>query len=523
MDEQPVRPGSRAPVASFTCTVKEYWPDAEAGPFSSPGPGVEGEAGRRLLQRVYSGGVPPCGEAHLIGRASVVSSSSRSGSWGRCPRRGLVAGTEDDEDGEHPSKAKSGIGRQAPDAGLLQAPRVLTLVGAPTAPPGCAESSSCRWRNRRTRTACSCSPCPAGAAQQAHGLQAIPGEAEEAEELLRLGHQEVLGGHRLLQHGELVIREGLVADGRHQRAQHGLGDGLHRRLRRRRGRRGRGVPPGTLVVDAAAEHLTYRVADERPWMALALLAACAVVVVVVRLVLRRNRRLQAAAVRRRCPASGARDRARAPRGLDAAAAAGAGDDVRREADGRGAARLPRGSLRLAAGTRTTKEIVGDLLGVVSAHLDVGLIEKSARTPTREISPAGHLAAPQQAPPRPWPAGRALIIATAEQPPERKPWRPPRRLGRPRQERVARHRARAPVVVAGVVAPAGAVVGALSSSIARAHLALRRATKPRALPRGAGALARVASMVPVVVAVVLVTLALGQPFVRGEPEAATSRA
>ena len=70
-----------------------------------------------------------------------------------------------------------------------------------------------------------------------------------------------------------------------------------------------------------------------------------------------------------------------------------------------------GRFALAAGTRTTKEIVGDLLGVVSTHLDIGLVEKVGQDADLVKFARGHLASDQAHAM----AGRvrALILATAD--------------------------------------------------------------------------------------------------------------
>ena len=180
-----------------------------------------------------------------------------------------------------------------------------------------------------------------------------------------------------------------------------------------------GVPPGTLVVDAAADHLTYRVADERPWIALVVLLVFGIAAAIARVLLRRSRKMQAARGPPPVPPRPAHEvalerlEALMPllqQGQVTVFVEKLMDEVLRD--------YLAGRFALAAGTRTTKEIVGDLLGVVSAHLDVGLIEKVGQDADLVKFARAHLAAEQAHAM----AGRvrALITATAAPPPEKKP-------------------------------------------------------------------------------------------------------
>ncbi len=74
---------------------------------------------------------------------------------------------------------------------------------------------------------------------------------------------------------------------------------------------------------------------------------------------------------------------------------------------------------------------------------------------------------------------------------------------------------------GLIPIAAVVVVAFFLDRARPTLRFARGDEAHALPRGAGAAARTISMVLVAVAALLVTVALSGPFVRGEPDAATS--
>ncbi len=172
-----------------------------------------------------------------------------------------------------------------------------------------------------------------------------------------------------------------------------------------------GVPPGTLVVDAAADHLTYRVADQRPWIALVVVVVVVVVGLLVRFFLGRRRRREAARGPPPVPPRPAHEVALErlaalmpllQQGEVTAFVEKMMDEVLRDYL---AARFA-----LAAGTRTTREIVGDLLGVVSAHLDVALVEKVGQDADLVKFARAHLAADQAHAM----AGRvrALIVATA---------------------------------------------------------------------------------------------------------------
>ncbi|MDP2344872.1 MAG: hypothetical protein Q8O67_28260 [Deltaproteobacteria bacterium] len=174
-----------------------------------------------------------------------------------------------------------------------------------------------------------------------------------------------------------------------------------------------GVPPGTLVVDAAADHLTYRVADERPFIGLVVAVIAVILGLLLRLLLKRKRAIEIARGPPPVPPRPAHEIALErldalmpllTQGQVTTFVEKMMDEVLRD--------YLAGRFALAAGTRTTKEIVGDLLGVVSAHLDVGLIEKVGQDADLVKFARAHLAAEQAHAM----AGRvrALIIATAAQ-------------------------------------------------------------------------------------------------------------
>lgn len=74
---------------------------------------------------------------------------------------------------------------------------------------------------------------------------------------------------------------------------------------------------------------------------------------------------------------------------------------------------------------------------------------------------------------------------------------------------------------GLLPLAAIIVGSFFLDRARPTFRFARGDEARELVRGAGTLARTASMVLVAVAALLVTLSLVNPFVRGEPDPATS--
>jgi hypothetical protein len=181
-----------------------------------------------------------------------------------------------------------------------------------------------------------------------------------------------------------------------------------------------GSPEGTLVVEAAAGTIIYRVDDPRPWALLALLVVVAVVVVVTR-----------AAI--------------AARQVDVPVAAGPPPPPPRPAHEVAIERLDAlmpmlgqgevtefvekmmdevlrdylaGRFALAAGTRTTKEIVVDLLSMAAVGLDIGLIERVGQDADLVKFARASLAADQAHAM----AGRvrALILATAAVPPAPSP-------------------------------------------------------------------------------------------------------
>ena len=173
-----------------------------------------------------------------------------------------------------------------------------------------------------------------------------------------------------------------------------------------------GVAPGTLVVDAAADSLNYRVADQRPWVALVALVLLIGVLGLARLLLQRARKLKEALGPPPVPPRPAHELAierldalmpLLQQGQVTSFVEKVMDEVLRD--------YLAGRFALAAGTRTTKEIVGDLLGVVSTHLDIGLVEKVGQDADLVKFARGHLASDQAHAM----AGRvrALILATAD--------------------------------------------------------------------------------------------------------------
>lgn len=136
-----------------------------------------------------------------------------------------------------------------------------------------------------------------------------------------------------------------------------------------------GAPDGALVVESEAPWIVYRVRDDRPWYALAVLVVVAFVVAVGRWLARR-RPVRVAPGPPPPPPRPAHEVALER--LDALMPLLQRDEVSLFVE-----KLMDEVLRdylalrfaLDAGTRTTREIVGDLLGVAAFGLDVGLVER----------------------------------------------------------------------------------------------------------------------------------------------------
>jgi hypothetical protein len=175
-----------------------------------------------------------------------------------------------------------------------------------------------------------------------------------------------------------------------------------------------GAPDGALVVEAEAPFLMYRVRDDRPWIALVIVVVGALVVVVARLLLRRRparvdpgppppppRPAHEIALERLDALMPLLQRGEVSLFVEKLM-----DEVLRDYL----------ALRFAlqAGTRTTREIVGDLLGVAVVGLDVGLVERIGQDADL-IKFARATLSGEQAHGM---AGRvrALIVATAARPP-----------------------------------------------------------------------------------------------------------
>ena len=136
-----------------------------------------------------------------------------------------------------------------------------------------------------------------------------------------------------------------------------------------------GAPDGALVVEGEAPWILYRVRDDRPWYVLATIAVVALVVVVGRWLARRR----PVRVKPGPPPPPPRPAHEiALERLDALMPLLPRDEVSLFVE-----KLMDEVLRdylalrfsLDAGTRTTREIVGDLLGVAAFGLDVGLVER----------------------------------------------------------------------------------------------------------------------------------------------------
>jgi hypothetical protein len=173
-----------------------------------------------------------------------------------------------------------------------------------------------------------------------------------------------------------------------------------------------GVPDGALAIEPAAGVISYRVEDHRPWALIALALVVAAVVVAVRAAIKaRQLAPQPAPGPPPPPPRPAHEVALAR--LDALMPLLAGgevtifverlmDEVLRD--------YLAGRFSLSAGTRTTKEIVTDLLSIAAVNLDVGLVERVGQDADLVKFARASLAAEQAHAM----AGRvrALIVATA---------------------------------------------------------------------------------------------------------------
>jgi len=176
-----------------------------------------------------------------------------------------------------------------------------------------------------------------------------------------------------------------------------------------------GVPDGAMQLEPAAGVILYRVDDPRPWALLALLVIVVVVVVVVRAAIR-ARALTAPVVAGPPPPPPRPAHEVALERLDALMPLLAAGDVTAFVE-----RLMDEVLRdylagrfaLAAGSRTTKEIVTDLLSIAAVNLDVTLVERVGQDADLVKFARASLAAEQAHAM----AGRvrALIVATAATP------------------------------------------------------------------------------------------------------------
>lgn len=173
-----------------------------------------------------------------------------------------------------------------------------------------------------------------------------------------------------------------------------------------------GVPDGALQLEPAAGVILYRVGDPRPWALLALLLVVTVVVIVVRAAIR-ARPLTAPVVAGPPPPPPRPAHEVALERLDALMPVLANGDVTAFVE-----RLMDEVLRdylaarfaLATGTRTTKEIVTDLLSIAAVNLDVTLVDRVGQDADLVKFARASLAAEQAHAM----AGRvrALILATA---------------------------------------------------------------------------------------------------------------
>ena len=176
-----------------------------------------------------------------------------------------------------------------------------------------------------------------------------------------------------------------------------------------------GSPDGALVIEAAAGTILYRVDDPRPWALLALLIVVTVVIAAMRAAIA-ARQVEAPVQKGPPPPPPRPAHEVAVERLDALMPMLASgevtvfvekvmDEVLRDYL---AARFA-----LAAGTRTTKEIVTDLLSMAAVGLDIGLIERVGQDADLVKFARASLAAEQAHAM----AGRvrALILATASVP------------------------------------------------------------------------------------------------------------
>jgi hypothetical protein len=138
-----------------------------------------------------------------------------------------------------------------------------------------------------------------------------------------------------------------------------------------------GSPDGALVVEAAAGTILYRVDDPRPWALLALLIIIAIVIAAMRAAIA-ARQVEVPVLQGPPPPPPRPAHEVAVERLDALMPMLASgevtvfvekvmDEVLRD--------YLAGRFALAAGTRTTKEIVTDLLSMAAVGLDIGLIER----------------------------------------------------------------------------------------------------------------------------------------------------
>ena len=176
-----------------------------------------------------------------------------------------------------------------------------------------------------------------------------------------------------------------------------------------------GSPEGALLIEPAAGAVLYRVDDARPWAVLALILLVVTAVLTLRAAIK-ARVVDAPIVVGPPPPPPRPAHEVALERLDAllpmltrgevdSFVALLMDDVLRD--------YLAGRFALAAGTRTTKEIVTDLLSVAVVGLDIGLVEQLGRDADLVKFARAHLAAEQA-------SGmaarvRALIIATAAKP------------------------------------------------------------------------------------------------------------
>jgi hypothetical protein len=173
-----------------------------------------------------------------------------------------------------------------------------------------------------------------------------------------------------------------------------------------------GVPDGALAIEPAAGVISYRVEDHRPWALIALALVVAAVVVAVRAAIK---------ARQLAPQTAPGPPPPPPRPAHEVALARLDALMPLLASGEVTVFVERlmdevlrdylaGRFSLAAGTRTTKEIVTDLLSIAAVNLDVGLVERVGQDADLVKFARASLAAEQAHAM----AGRvrALIVATA---------------------------------------------------------------------------------------------------------------